>query len=88
LGYDSEARRFRNIFFSNNGPFTEDGNRYERAVADGTLTFTGPARFQYQLDADGKIKVNPAGTISVAWWLRDENGGWRPWMNNTFARSE
>ena len=21
------------------------------------------------------------GTVSVAWWLRDENGEWQPWMN-------
>ena len=85
-GYDSQARRFRNIFFSNNGPFTEDGNRYGGAVADGKLTFTGPARFQYELDADGSIKVNSDGTISVAWWLRDEDGEWRPWMDNTFTK--
>lgn len=32
--YDSEAKRFRIIFFSNNGPFSEDGNRYEGEVAD------------------------------------------------------
>ena len=31
--YDSEAERFRIIFFSNNGPFTEDGNRYQGKVA-------------------------------------------------------
>jgi hypothetical protein len=86
-GHDSEAKKFRNIFFSNNGPFTEDGNRYEGAVADGMLTFTGPARFQYELDDEGKIKVNPDGTISVAWWLRDENGEWRPWMNNAFTKT-
>jgi hypothetical protein len=44
--YDEDARRFRIIFFSNNGPFREDGNRYEGVVADGRLTFEGPARFQ------------------------------------------
>jgi hypothetical protein len=43
-GYDSDAKRFRIIFFSNNG------------------------------------------TISVRWWLRDENGEWRPWMHNTFSK--
>ena len=85
-GYDSEAGRFRIIFFSNNGPFTEDGNRYEGEVGDGTLTFEGPARFQYELDGEGRVKVNPDGTISVAWWLRGENGGWEPWMQNTFAK--
>ncbi len=86
-GYDSEARRFLIVFFSNNGPFTEDGNRYQGKVADGKLTFEGPARFQYELDDDGKIKTNADGTISVTWWLRDENGVWKLWMNNTFVRA-
>jgi hypothetical protein len=85
-GYDSAAKKFRIIFFSNNGPFTEEGNRYEGEAADGRLTFEGPARFQYELDEEGKIKMNPDGTISVAWWLRDDEGEWKPWMNNTFTR--
>ena len=85
-GYDSEASRFRIIFFSNNGPFTEDGNRYQGEVAGRTLTFEGPARFQYQLDDQGTIKLNADGTLSVAWWLRDEHGEWKPWMTNTFTR--
>lgn len=85
-GYDSEAKRFRIIFFSNNGPFTEEGNRYQGQVAGHKLTFEGPARFQYELDDEGRIKVNPDGTVSVAWWLRDENGEWKPWMNNTFTK--
>ena len=83
--YDSEAKRFRIIFFSNNGPFSEDGNRYEGEVADGTLTFEGPARFQYELDEEGKIKVSPDGSIEVAWWLRDESGEWSAWMKNSFS---
>jgi hypothetical protein len=87
-GYDADAKRFRIVFFSNNGPYTEDGNRYEGVVGDGTLTFEGPARFQYRLDDAGKVRVDPDGTISVAWWLRDENGEWRPWMDNGFARVE
>jgi hypothetical protein len=86
-GYDAQAKKFRIIFFSNNGPFTEDGNRYEGELADGKLTFEGPARFQYELDDDGTIKMNANGTISVAWWLRDGNGDWAPWMRNTFARA-
>lgn len=85
-GFDSEAKKFRVIFFSNNGPFTEEGNRYEGEVADGRLTFEGPARYQYELDDEGKIKLNTDGTLSVAWWLRDENGEWKPWMNNIFTR--
>lgn len=83
--YDSEAKRFRIIFFSNNGPFSEDGNRYEGEVADGKLTFEGPARFQYELDDEGKIKVSPDGSIEVAWWLRDESGEWSAWMKNRFS---
>jgi hypothetical protein len=85
-GYDSEAGRFHIVFFSNNGPFSEEGNQYHGEVADGTLTFEGPARFRYELDDEGKVKLNPDGTLSVAWWLRDENGDWQPWMNNTFRR--
>src|SRR5215217_5174092 len=57
-GYDAGAKKFRIVFFSNNGPFTEDGNRYEGEVADGRLTFVGPARFQYELDDDGNVAVN------------------------------
>jgi len=85
-GYHSEAKAFRVIFFSNNGPVSEEGNRYQGEVADGKLSFEGPARFLYELDQRGKIKVNPDGTISVSWWLRDEHGEWKPWMTNTFAR--
>jgi Protein of unknown function (DUF1579) len=85
-GYDAVAGGFGLFFFSNNGPFTEEGNRYAGEVADGRLTFVGPARYQYELDEDGKIKTNPDGTISVAWWVRDEQGEWQPWMDNTFRK--
>jgi hypothetical protein len=84
--YDSKRGEFRIIFFSNNGPYTEAGNRYAGKVEEGKLTMVGPARFQYDLDENGKIKTNPDGTVSVAWWLRDEGGEWQPWMNNTFTR--
>jgi hypothetical protein len=84
--YDSDSRTFEIIFFSNNGPFSEEGNRYHGEITHGKLVCQGPARFEYELDDEGGIKVNPDGTISVAWWLRDENGEWKPWMNNTFAR--
>jgi Protein of unknown function (DUF1579) len=84
--YDADTGTFRVIFFSNNGPFTEQGNRYEGKVAGRTLTFEGPARFQYDLDDEGKVKTNADGTFSVAWWLRDENGEWQRWMNNTFKK--
>jgi hypothetical protein len=85
-GYDSGAKSFHVLFFSNNGPFTEEGNRYEGRVDGGKLTFEGPARYQYDLDEEGKVKANADGTISVAWWLRDESGNWKPWMHNTFTR--
>jgi hypothetical protein len=85
-GYDADTATFRIVFFSNNGPFTEDGNRYLGTVGDGVLTFEGPARFEYALDEPGRIAVNPDGTISVRWWLRDDAGDWQPWMTNTFSR--
>jgi hypothetical protein len=85
--YDSQRKQFRIIFFSNNGPYTEAGSRYAGEAVGGTLTMEGPARFQYDLGDDGKIKTNPDGTISVAWWLRDEHGAWKPWMRNTFTRA-
>jgi hypothetical protein len=86
--YDAAAGKFRIIFFSNNGNFTEDGNRYEGEIAGSKLTFQGPARFQYELDADGKVKLNTDGTVSVAWWLRGEDGEWRPWMRNAFTPAD
>jgi hypothetical protein len=49
--------------------------------------YEGQARFRYELDEDGKIKTNADGTVSVTWWLRDENGVWELWMSNTFART-
>jgi hypothetical protein len=85
--YDSESGSFRIIFFSNNGAFSEAGNRYSGRVAGGRLTLEGPARFQYELDDDGRIRIDPDGALSVTWWLRDETGDWQPWMTNTFQRS-
>ena len=84
--YNSVGERFQIIFFSNNGPFTEDGNRYEGEVADGRLTFVGPARFQYKLDEYGRITTNEDGTSSVVKWLRDEKGEWQAWMDLTFRK--
>lgn len=55
-------------------------------ITGGKLTFTGPARFRYELDADGKIKVNRDGTITVNWWFRDNNGKWQPWTTNIFTK--
>jgi uncharacterized protein (TIGR02246 family) len=84
--YDAQAGQFRIIFFSNNGPFTEEGNCYEGHIAGTALTFVGPARFQYELDANGNIKKNGDGTISIDWWLRDGNGRFQPWMTNVFRQ--
>jgi hypothetical protein len=86
--YDSASRRFRIMFFSNNGPFTEEGNRYGGVVAGDRLTFVGPARFQYALDENGMIQTNSDGTLSVEWWLRDASGRWQRWMRNTFTKVE
>ena len=55
-------------------------------MAGDKLTFEGPAGFQYDLDGEGRIRTNADGTISVAWWLRDESGKWSPWMSTTFRR--
>jgi hypothetical protein len=84
--HDAGAGRLGIIFFSNNGPYTEEGNRYRGEAADGRLTFQGPARFQYELDDQGRVKLNPDGTVTVAWWLRGQDGDWRPWMRNSFTR--
>jgi Protein of unknown function (DUF1579) len=85
--HDAELSGFRIVFFSNNGPFTEDGNRYRGELSNGTLAFEGPARFQYELDAQGRIRVGEDGKLTVRWWLRDEQGAWSPWMTNAFART-
>jgi hypothetical protein len=73
--YDSEAKRFRIILFSNNGPFSGHGNRYEGEVADGKLTFEELARFQYERDGRGRSRSGrmlDRGRL----WLRDESGEW------------
>ena len=84
--HDEDTNTLRIIFFSNNGPFTEEGNRYQGALDGRTLTFVGPARFQYELDASGRIKTNADGSVTVRWWLRDERGDFQPWMVNVFRR--
>jgi len=86
--YDADAQQFRIIFFSNNGPFTEEGNRYAGEVNGGKLAFVGPPRFEYDLDESGKVKTNGDGTVTIKWWLRDESGTFQPWMTNVFRRLE
>lgn len=85
-GYDAESGRFGIVFFSNNGPFTEEGNRYTGVVEGDALTFEGPARFQYALDDDGRIARDADGGITITWWLRDERGAWQSWMTNHHRR--
>ena len=87
-GYDADRKMFHNHFFSNNGAYEPEGNEYVGEVSGDKLTFVGPARFQYELDSEGRIKTNRDGSISVAWWLRDGSGNWQPWMNNRFFRTE
>ncbi len=77
-GYDAETARFGIVFFSNNGPFIEEGNRYTGVVEGDTLTFEGPARFQHALNGDGKVARAEDGGITTTWWLRDERGEWQP----------
>jgi hypothetical protein len=83
--FDTDDQRFRIIFFSNNGPYSPEGNHYEGVAAEDTLTFEGPARFQYRLADDGRVRLNHDGSVTVNWWLRDEGGDWQPWMENTFT---
>jgi hypothetical protein len=85
-GYDASTNRFHNRFFSNNGPYEPAGNEYIGEVTGDELTFVGPARFQYHLGKDGRIRSNADGSIGVTWWLRDDHGNWQPWMKNTFVR--
>jgi hypothetical protein len=72
------------------GQDSQERDRPEHQVdgrsRDHEATFEGPARFQYELDDEGKISTNADGTTSVAWWLRDDTGEWKQWMTNRFAR--
>jgi hypothetical protein len=60
---------------------------YEGEVVDGTLRFTEPARFQYDLDASGSVRRNEDGSVLIRWWLRDDDGQFQPWMDNVFRPS-
>ena len=55
-------------------------------MIDGQLVFTGPARFRYELDANGRIKVSRDSTLEKTWELRNGQGDWTPWMHNTYTR--
>ena len=86
LGLRLRRERFRIIFFSNNGPFTEDGNRY-RARSPSARSPSRVRRGSSTSSMRPGRSRQPDGTVSVAWWLRDKQGEWRPWMHNTFTRS-
>jgi len=83
IGYDAATGKYRTHFFDANGAFDPAGSTYEGEVVDGQLVFTGPARFRYELDADGTVKVNGGGTLEKHWELRDADGTWTPWMHNS-----
>jgi hypothetical protein len=85
-GFDESARRFLLHFFSNNGPFTSEGNIYEGELRNNSLVCTGPARFTIKLDDQGRVSVGHDGTFDIDWELRDANGIWRPWMHDTYRR--
>jgi hypothetical protein len=76
--YDVEARKFRIIFFSNNGLFTEDGNRYEGEIANWKLTFTGPARFQYDLERSRQGERERGRKPMIRWRQRDRTRNFSP----------
>ena len=83
MGYDALSGSFRLIFFSNNGPFTEEGNRYEGKVSDARLTSAGLARFQYELDDEGKIKTNADSTWSVCGSATRRASGRPGWISSS-----
>jgi Protein of unknown function (DUF1579) len=76
-GFDASSGRYRTHFFDGNGPFHE-GSTYEGEVVDGSLRFTGPARFT--------LVEQPDGTVTNDWELRDDNGAWQPWRHTTMTR--
>jgi hypothetical protein len=49
-----------------------------------TLTFMGPARFQYDLDAAGSVRKTDDGSVLIKWWLRDDARQFQPWTDNLF----
>ena len=80
--YDPEDDSFNVIFFSNNGNFTEEGNRYRGGIEGDRLVMVGPARFELTLDASGAVAMTSDGGIAIDWWLRDEAGDFQPWMRS------
>lgn len=78
--FDDDSSTFNVIFFSNNGPFTEEGNRYRGTTDGDRLTMVGPARFELLLDSHGAVARLPDGSIPIEWWLLDDQGAYQPWM--------
>jgi hypothetical protein len=85
-GYDESKQGFLLHFFSNNGPFTRDGNIYEGQLRADAIVCTGPARFTMPIDEHGKVAVGPGQSFELTWELRDADGVWRPWMRDRYAR--
>ena len=80
--YEPEDDTFNVIFFSNNGNYTEEGNRYRGSVQGDRLVMVGPARFEVKLDSSGAVAKTDDGEISINWWLRDEMGEFQFWMRS------
>jgi hypothetical protein len=85
--YDPGDGTFNVIFFSNNGNFTEEGNRYRGAIEGDRLVMVGPARFELALDSSGTVATTDGGGIAIDWWLRDGAGEFQPWMNSVLRRA-
>jgi hypothetical protein len=85
-GFDALPNRMQLHFFSNNGPFTKEGNIYEGELQADRLVCTGPARFTIALAQDGTIALANDGSFEIRWELRDADGVWRPWMRDTYRR--
>jgi hypothetical protein len=85
-GFDELSMRFRLIFFSNNGPFTTEGNVYSGELRAAAIVCTGPARFTMALDEEGNIAMGADQRFEIAWELRDAEDRWRPWMRDRYVR--
>jgi hypothetical protein len=86
--YDAESRPVPDHLLQQQRSVLGGGQPLRGPCGGRQAHLRGPARFQYELDDDGDIKVAPDGTITVSWSLRDEAGEWQPWMTNTFRAGD